>query len=211
MRVEVMGGMGVGKTTLCMTLEQQGFRCIYESLSKNPYLELSYQDPEAFGFYSQLSFVLGNFFNVVQEMKPDDVTIFDYSTVSDRAYASLFLKGTARDIALQTIDYLEEKEGMADLLVYLTCSADVQLDRIRSRNRKHEENVDKVFIEKLDGYLRHFAQEAEQKGANILVIDTEQADLRSDRKFVNSLGEYINQHIQSMMSARHPELIKEAV
>jgi deoxyadenosine/deoxycytidine kinase len=211
MRVEVMGGMGVGKTTLCTTLERQGFRCIYETLAKNPYLELSYEDPESFGFYSQISFILGNFFNVTQSLKPGDVTVFDYSTVTDRAYATLFLKDHARDIALQTIDFLEKKEGMADLLIYLTCSPEVQMDRIKSRNRKHETDVDLKFIEQLDGYLRHFAQEAEKAGANILVIDTEQADLRNDKEFVSSLGMYINQQITSIMNNRYQNNVKEAV
>lgn len=211
MRVEIMGGMGVGKTTLCTTLERQGFRCIYETLAKNPYLELSYKDPESFGFYSQISFILGNFFNVTQSLKPGEVTIFDYSTVTDRAYATLFLKDKAQEIALQTIDFLEEKEGMADLLVYLTCSPEVQLERIRSRNRKHETDVDFSFIEKLDNYLRHYAQQAEKKGANILVIDTEQADLRSDQEFVSSLGMYINQQITSIMALRDQPSVKQAV
>lgn len=212
MRVEVMGGMGVGKTTLCATLERQGFRCIYETLSQNPYLELSYKDPDSYGFYSQMSFVLGNFFNVIQELKPNDVTVFDYSTVTDRAYASLFLKDKARDIALQTIDFLEEKEGMADLLIYLTCPPEVQLERIHCRNRKHEANIDLSFVKALDENLRHFAQEAEKKGANILVIDTDEADLRSDREFVSSLGMYLNQQINSIMTSRdHDTMIKEAV
>ena len=60
MRVEIIGGMGAGKTTLCQQLQHQGVKCIFEKLQNNPYLELSYKDPQAFGFYSQMTFVLGN-------------------------------------------------------------------------------------------------------------------------------------------------------
>lgn len=115
MRVEIIGGMGVGKTTLCSAFVQMGLRCVNENLANNPYLNLGYKDPASYGFYSQLSFYLGNFFTIRENSARGDLTVFDFSTVTDRAYASLFLKDKARDIALETIDFLEDKEGMADL------------------------------------------------------------------------------------------------
>ena len=205
MRVEIIGGMGVGKTSLCGTLEDLGFHCVYEALEKNPYLELSYEDPESFGFYSQLSFILGNFFTARQKQQKDEVTFFDYSTVTDKAYSTLFLKGKGRDIALQTIEFLEQKEGRSEVLLYLTCSPAVQLERIRSRNRQHETGVDLEFIRTLDSYIRHYVQIAELEGANVITVDTEEIDLRNDRGFVTSLGVELNRMVNSPLTRFRPD------
>jgi deoxyadenosine/deoxycytidine kinase len=200
MRVEIIGGMGVGKTSLCSSLENLGFNCIYEALEKNPYLELSYEDPQSYGFYSQLSFILGNFFTSKQKKNPEDLTFFDYSTITDKAYSTLFLKGKARDIALQTIEFLEQKEGRSEVFLYLTCSPSVQLDRIRSRNREYENTVDLEFVRTLDSYIRHYVQIAELEGANVITIDTEDVDLRSDLSYVTSLGIELGRMINSPLT-----------
>jgi deoxyguanosine kinase len=186
MRIEIVGGMGVGKTTLCKNLEDLGLRCIYESLTENPYLSLSYENPDEFGFYSQMSFVLGNFYTAKKFDLPNEITFFDFSTINDKAYASIFLNGKAQELALETIDFLEQKEGRCDLLLYLSCSPEVQLERIRGRNRPHERNVGIEFVRELDTNLRYFVQQAEDSGARVLTLDTEAMDLRQDIAFIKN-------------------------
>lgn len=191
MRIEIIGGMGVGKTTLCNTLTSLGFRCINENLGQNPYLDLAYQNPDAYGLYSQLTFYLGNFFSLKENTVANDITVFDYSVVTDRAYATMFLEGQERDLALQAIDCLETKEGRADLYLYLTCSPTVQLQRIRARNRDHEKGVQLDFIAGLDSHLRHYAAQAAEQGAQIITIDTEDVDLLHDTAYIAALGDKI--------------------
>lgn len=204
MRVEVIGGMGVGKTTLCATLTRLGFRCINENLGKNQYLELSYSDPENYGVYSQVSFVLGNFFTFKQNTQPDEISIFDYSIINDMAYATLFLNDCERDMVLQTIDCMEQKEGRADLYIYLTCSAETQLRRIRSRNRDYEKGVSVEFIESLDSHLRRFAAQASDAGANIITIDTEKVNLLNDVDFIGRLGLEILSALNTTLNSKQP-------
>lgn len=197
MRIEIIGGMGVGKTTLCRALERHSLNCVYESLEKNPYLALSYTDPQRYGFYSQISFVLGNFFSAVKAQARGGTTFLDFSTITDKAYASMFLHGKARSIALDMIEYLEEKEGRADLYLYLTCSAEMQLQRIRGRNRPHEKTVDLEFVRQLDSYLTHFVHRAELDGARILMLDTELPDMIYDENYVTGLTAKIRHVIES--------------
>lgn len=188
MRVEIIGGMGIGKTTLCNALQSCGIRCVYEKLEHNPYLELSYKNPQAFGFYSQMTFVMGNFYRIISNVTPDDVTIFDYSTITDKAYASLFLNGKGRELVLETLNFLEEKEGHADLYLNLTCSPEMQLARVRARNRQHEAHVDLDFLRRLAGYMQGFVDEAKAKGLNVMTIDTEHFDFRKQASLAVSLA-----------------------
>ena len=188
MRVEIIGGMGIGKTTLCNALQSCGLRCVYEKLENNPYLELSYKNPQAFGFYSQMTFVMGNFYRIVSNIDPDDVTVFDYSTITDKAYASVFLNGKARELALETLSFLEEKEGCAELYLNLTCSPEMQLARIRARNRQHEAHVDLDFVNRLRGYMQYFVDEAQAKGLQVMTIDTEHFDFRKQASLAASIA-----------------------
>lgn len=188
MRVEVIGGLGVGKTTLCAGLTSLGFRCVSENLGQNQYLDLSYQNPESYGVYSQISFVLGNYFTFKQNTRPGEINIFDYSTINDQAYATLFLNEIERDTVLQTIDCMEQKEGRASLYLYLTCSPETQIKHIRMRGRDHERGVTEDFVCKLDSHLRHYAAQAADAGAKIITIDTDSVDLLADTAFVAHLG-----------------------
>lgn len=193
MRVEIIGGMGIGKTTLCNALQAQGVRCVYENLENNPYLDLSYRDPDGFGFYSQMTFVMGNFFRIVRDAVPGEVTVFDYSTITDKAYSTLLLKGRARDLALETIAFLEEKEGCADLYLNLVCSPETQLRRVRARNRGHEARVDLAFISDLAGHMRRYAEQAQARGLNVLTVDTDNLDFRKQSSLAASLARQLRQ------------------
>lgn len=204
MRVEIIGGMGVGKTTLCATLTRLGFHCVNENLGRNQYLELAYEDPQSYGVYSQISFVLGNFFTFKQNSKPEEISVFDYSIINDMAYATLFLNDSERDVVLQTIDCMEQKEGRADLYLYLTCSPEAQLRRIRNRNRDHEKAVSVEFIETLDSHLRKFTAQASEAGARIITIDTEAVNLLTDVDYIGQLGLDILMALNGVLDEKHP-------
>ena len=212
MRVEIIGGLGVGKTTLCAGLTRLGFRCINENLGKNQYLDLSYKNPEQYGVYSQISFVLGNYFTFKQSVKPGEVSIFDYSIINDMAYATLFLNDSERSAVLNIVDCMEQKEGRAGLYLYLTCPAEIQMQRIRFRNRDHERGVTQDFVEQLDSHLRHYTAQASDAGARIITIDTHKVDLMRDMSFIENLGREIQSisGTKPAMADFQPELDLEA-
>lgn len=60
-------------------------------------------------------------------------------------------------------------------IIYLRCSPDVCLERIKSRNRKGEESIPIDYIRKV--HLMHEKWLSELKGVPILVIDTGAVDI----------------------------------
>lgn len=197
MRIELIGGMGAGKTTLCRSLERIGLQCVYQSPRKNPFLDLSYKDPRRFAFYSQISFITGNFHTASRFRDWDGITFLDFSTINDRAYASMFLRGEGRLLAQQMIDYLEEKEGRAELYLHLTCPLETQARRIRRRKRPHENRVGPKFLAKLNAHIDRHVQAAERGGARILTVDTTHIDLQEDMEFITNLTKSIRQALQT--------------
>jgi deoxyadenosine/deoxycytidine kinase len=147
--------------------------------------------------------VLGNFYRIVEHVKPGKVTVFDYSTITDKAYASLFLRDKARDAVLDTISCLEEKEGYADLYLNLKCSPEAQLARIRSRNRPHEAKIDLGFVRNLGLYMDNFVEEAQLKGLNVLTIDTDHIDLRQQTSYGASLAASLQMGVPPAQMPRH--------
>lgn len=60
-------------------------------------------------------------------------------------------------------------------IVYLKCSPELCLQRIKKRNRKGEESISIDYIQKV--HERHEAWIGRQKDCEILTIDTERYDI----------------------------------
>lgn len=78
MRIELIGGMGIGKTTLCNVLSEIGFHCILEDLGENPFLAKMYKDEEGFRFPSQMWFILSKYAELQAELKSNEINDIKY-------------------------------------------------------------------------------------------------------------------------------------
>lgn len=157
MRIDILGTLGVGKTTLCNLLEENpDVRMFYEDLKKNPYLAESYSDPEVFAFPSQMNFVMQKYDNLleVRNTPSDKICIFDQAFAANRAYNRLLADRVVywgHTIANDSLSYTEYTFGPPDILVYLKCDPEENLRRVQKRGRDFE-NIDLEFVKNL-GYL----------------------------------------------------------
>ncbi len=191
MRIELVGGLGIGKSTLCRALEGIGFNCIYENLKTNPFLADCFKDPQAFRFPSQMWFVLSKYHEIKKFEKPGCINVLDQSVMNVRAYTNMLFRDADRE-ALAIIDqcfgYMEKQTGQPDLLINLKCSPQEQMKRIRGRNRDHEKGVTLDYIASLQTEINILVNEARIDGQAILDIDTESVYLPENQAFAEQLA-----------------------
>jgi deoxyadenosine/deoxycytidine kinase len=155
--IVIEGQIGVGKTTMGEMLEQElGIR-LYRELQRpetHSLLEKFYTDQRRWAFTMQVHF-LNERFRMIKEIRRNGGGILDRSIFGDHIFAeSLHTHGEMSDEEYATYSTLLynmlEHAQNPDLLVYLDCSVDTALDRIRSRDRGLESGIPRDYLERLN-------------------------------------------------------------
>ncbi len=212
MRIELVGGLGIGKSTLCKALEEVGFNCIYENLKTNPFLADCFKRPDIFRFPSQMWFVLSKYHEIKKFEKPGSINVLDQSVMNVKAYTNMLFKDEADPDALTIINqcfgYMEKQTGQPDLLIHLRCSPEEQMRRIRGRNRTHEAGVSLDYISDLQTEINILINEARIDGQAVLEIDTERVYLPGNlayaRKLADELAGMFNIDLDKVLKAGPP-------
>lgn len=199
MRIELVGGMGIGKTTLCHVLEEIGYNCIYEDLGENPFLAMMYDNPDGFRFPSQMWFAVSKYAELQAKIKPAAVNVIDQAIVNCRAYTNLLFgqqEPEGLHIIDQVFDYVTHKFGAPDLLIYLKASPENQLKRIHTRNRGYELQVDLDYLIKLREQIDILIEQERAKGQAIVEIDTDNIFMADHHVFAAQLAADIASRLQ---------------
>ncbi len=180
--ITVAGNVGAGKSTLTRLVgEKLGFETHYETVEKNPYLEKFYGDQKKWGFHLQLYFLSqrfkqqsdfnkNNLNNIQDRSIYEDVEIFarnlfDNGTMTEDDYF------TYKELFHNMVDYLKTP----DLLIYINGSLDSIVNRINSRGREMEKQVDISYWENLHNRYEGFIEGYNK--SNVLYVDIDQVDL----------------------------------
>lgn len=120
-----------------------------------------------------------------------DILITDYSFYLDLAYAKLGLQGKKLKIYLDILEEIYNDISNADLLIYLDCSPNIELERIRKRNRKVEQNIEIGFLEMLNIKLVEVIKDIE-----FIKIDSNKYDFANNlldkEKILNEIKKVLN-------------------
>jgi deoxyadenosine/deoxycytidine kinase len=160
----VAGNLGVGKTTLVeLVTRATGFEPHFELAEENPYLARFYADMRAWGFHSQLFFLVkrseqhrrlaSSLATAVQ-----DRTIYEDAEIWAR---NLYERGQIadEDYRLYSDLYEELCRGLPppDLVLYLAASTETLKQRISMRGRSFEAGIETSYVERLNQRYEEWA------------------------------------------------------
>ena len=185
MYIAIEGVIGVGKTTLARLL-QPAFHSelVLEVFEENPFLSDFYADRQRYAFQTQIFFLLSRYYqqrrSVPEILRRGDSLITDYTFAKDALFARINLAGDELEMYYRVHDALAEKIPLPNLIVYLRADIDVLMQRIASRDRPYERNMERDYIYELfQAYDDYFINnQARNVGGNVtvLTLDTNELD-----------------------------------
>ena len=180
MYIAIEGVIGVGKTTLARLL-QPAFDAdlLLEVFEENPFLSDFYSDRERYAFQTQIFFLLSRYHQqrrgVTAILEAGKSLLSDYTFAKDSLFARINLKGDELDMYCRVHEALAEKIMLPDLLVYLRADTDVLMQRIATRDRTYERNMERGYIEQLNRAYEEFFSKP-YDSTPVLTIDTNPLD-----------------------------------
>lgn len=147
-RIEICGNIASGKTTLCQRLTSKGFFPVLENFQKNPFFQDFYEDPQAFSFETELTFLLQHYHSIKISNKKKLIAC-DYSLFLDMAYADVNLTGNRHKLFTEIVEELLIEIGHPLQIIHLTCPEEVLLQRIAARNRDVEKSISVEYLKAL--------------------------------------------------------------
>jgi deoxyguanosine kinase len=185
MYVAIEGVIGVGKTTLASLLQplfQAGL--VLEVFEENPFLSDFYSDRQRYAFQTQIFFLLSRYYqqrrSVPEILIRGEPLISDYTFAKDALFARINLVGDELEMYYRVHDALAEKIPLPDLIVYLRADTDVLMQRISSRDRPYERNMERDYINQLNHAYDTFFIDNQARyvagNVTVLVMDTNELD-----------------------------------
>lgn len=155
--IAVAGNIGVGKSTLVKLLsENLQWQPFFEPVAENPYLADFYADMQAWGFHSQIYFLMRRLRIHRKLMRESGSVIQDRSVYED---AEIFAHNLFLQDAISERDYATYQElyqvlveflPPPDLIIYLRASVSTLLDRISMRDRSYERSISAAYLADLN-------------------------------------------------------------
>ena len=163
--IAVAGNIGVGKSTLVELLSKElGWTPFYEPVTENPYLSDFYKDMQAWGFHSQIYFLMRRLRIHRKLMDMKGSVIQDRSVYED---AEIFAHNLYLQQAINQRDYDTYKElyqvlveflPPPDLVLYLRASVSTLVDRISKRGRNYERTISPDYLADLNKLYENWVE-----------------------------------------------------
>jgi deoxyguanosine kinase len=198
--IAIEGVIGVGKTTLARLLRPMlEAEILLEIFEENPFLSDFYGDRARYAFQTQIFFLLSRYHQqrrtVPDLLAAGKALLSDYTFAKDALFARINLKGDELEMYHKVHEALGEKIPKPDLIVYLRADTDVLMQRIASRDRPYERNMEREYIDLLNRtYEESFSQPYQD--ASVLPIDTNPLNIVQNPEHLKYIENRIREKLQ---------------
>jgi deoxyguanosine kinase len=179
MLIAFEGPIAAGKTTLAtLYSEYSGGTLILEEFEKNEFLADFYADKPRWSLPMQLSFALDRNTQWRRfEAQQSTLLIADYSPLKDMIFARTLMGGRELRLFERAVGAVQHENLPADLIVHLDATDEVLLNRIASRGRPYERQIDPAYQNQLRA--AYALQLKQSEAPDTLWFDTTELDLGS--------------------------------
>lgn len=185
--IAVSGNLGVGKTTF---VKKIGGHCnwstMFESVSDNPYLSDYYTDMNSWAFHLQIYFITNRVDQYLKAIQIPQTIIADRSIYED---VNVFLPALYHLGALSKRDYdtitqlymiIQRYLPPPDLLIYMTASVDIIMQRIQKRGLGFDyDNITKDYLELIQSYYDKWIKQ--YRLSPVMSVDTTNSNYLDDK------------------------------
>jgi len=188
-RIEIVGGIASGKTTLARALSATDMHVQLESFEKNPFFEAFYSDPVENAFETEITFLLQHYHQLrsITNHGADRRTIADFGFPLDCAYAELNLTGDAKSAFYSVLEVAQARLGPPNLILRLHCRVQVEHTRIMRRGRAAETAISRSYLESLETMIDQVMETRMFAQVPTLAVDTDSVDYRTDKAAIQCL------------------------
>jgi deoxyadenosine/deoxycytidine kinase len=185
--VAMAGNIGAGKTTGAKLISQTfDLELFEEPVIDNRFLAAYYGDMKRWSFTLQLEFLIKRAQHHELISRVNDSCIQDRTLYEDPEVFAKYLHGLGHmegrelELYFEYFERLHRELHRPDKVICFTANIDKLLQRIHSRGRAEEQNINASFLEGLNGYYSAFPSICESKyGLEVLRIDVSELDIRS--------------------------------
>jgi deoxyguanosine kinase len=194
MMIVIEGCVGAGKSTIATALALlRNSNVLLEDFEANPFLRAFYKDPFANAMETEFAFLLLHFHQLKTQVRlasPAEI-VADFHLGKDLLYADLNLSDSrVKPLFVELYNICREKTPQPDLMICLSASTDLLVERIRRRKREFETSINHEYLDAVNmAYEELFAQYRGRK----LRLRMDEWDFVKEPYLLNGLSSMIDE------------------
>jgi len=177
--ISIEGNIGAGKTTLASLLAEEFHgQLILEAFEDNPYLPKFYEDNSKYALQLEMSFLIERYQQLTRIFSEPNIfssfTVTDYMLQKCLLFSKVNLTKQEYKLYKHFFDQIFRKLPKPEIIFYLHADTDQLMRNIRKRGREYEQNISRIYLNRLEKmYFEFFKQNPQNK---YVIIDVNNVD-----------------------------------